>query len=335
MSELKNDCHIIQDLMPLVIDEACSEESRKCVEEHIASCPECAQIYESMKAAVPAPVFDAEADRNVKKAMKKARKKYRWVRIVAVCLGVIVLLTSVFVLTNPSVLYYPQTTAPASWFMNAHLLRTQDGILLMRFIPAARMRNFYGVATFSISGEQINTQGETVAPGSAKMEFQYPWIARLFSSADAVQAENRWNDLIFRLSGGDWVLPFAGGYNFRYADGAMREAGWRPLTAEEVKEQVAKGVSVTGRSMIFDFIDTYGFKVEKNDEAVHEERRQITMDALALRIAGGGQEVTVHQPGDAISLCDEETEIEFQRWKQSSYHAHLFPEIGTVIPETP
>ena len=108
-----------------------------------------------------------------------------------------------------------------------------------------------------------------------------------------------------------------------------------PLTAEEVKEQVAKGVSVTGRSKIFDFIDTYGFKVEKNGEAVHEERRQITMDTLALRIAGGGQEVTVHQPGDAISLCDEKTENEFSRWKQSSYHAHLFPEIGTVIPETP
>ncbi|MBQ9263505.1 MAG: zf-HC2 domain-containing protein [Clostridia bacterium] len=65
MPEDLNDCKIIQDLMPLVIDEACSEESRRAVEAHVAGCTNCAKIYETMKAAVPAPAVDANEDHTI------------------------------------------------------------------------------------------------------------------------------------------------------------------------------------------------------------------------------------------------------------------------------
>ena len=54
MSE-KISCGIARDLMPLVIDDACGEESRLAVEGHVAGCEECAKVYEAMKAEMPKP----------------------------------------------------------------------------------------------------------------------------------------------------------------------------------------------------------------------------------------------------------------------------------------
>ncbi len=43
------DCNIIRDLLPLYIDACCSEESKEQLETHLAQCPACKDIYESMK----------------------------------------------------------------------------------------------------------------------------------------------------------------------------------------------------------------------------------------------------------------------------------------------
>ena len=42
-------CNIISDLIPLYIDGCCSEESKKMVEEHIASCHACRELLNTMK----------------------------------------------------------------------------------------------------------------------------------------------------------------------------------------------------------------------------------------------------------------------------------------------
>ena len=42
------ECNIIRDLIPLYIDECCSTESADMVKEHIGSCKECKELYESM-----------------------------------------------------------------------------------------------------------------------------------------------------------------------------------------------------------------------------------------------------------------------------------------------
>ena len=43
------ECGKIRDMMHLYVDELCSEESRKWVEGHIASCPECKAKLEELK----------------------------------------------------------------------------------------------------------------------------------------------------------------------------------------------------------------------------------------------------------------------------------------------
>lgn len=44
------DCEIIEDLMPLVLDECCSEKTAEAVREHIESCAECRRAFERMSA---------------------------------------------------------------------------------------------------------------------------------------------------------------------------------------------------------------------------------------------------------------------------------------------
>lgn len=42
------DCNVIKDLLPLYIDDCCSEESAAIVKEHLENCRNCRELYESM-----------------------------------------------------------------------------------------------------------------------------------------------------------------------------------------------------------------------------------------------------------------------------------------------
>lgn len=57
---MKNSCDVIQDLLPLYCDGACSGESRHLVEEHLRECGECRETYELMRSALPARAVPSE-----------------------------------------------------------------------------------------------------------------------------------------------------------------------------------------------------------------------------------------------------------------------------------
>ena len=46
---MKNSCNVIRDLLPLYADDACSEDSRNIVEEHLAECPECSKMLDRLQ----------------------------------------------------------------------------------------------------------------------------------------------------------------------------------------------------------------------------------------------------------------------------------------------
>lgn len=47
------DCNVIKDLLPLYVDECCSEESSRLVSDHLATCESCRKIYNQMKEINP------------------------------------------------------------------------------------------------------------------------------------------------------------------------------------------------------------------------------------------------------------------------------------------
>ena len=47
--KMDNNCQIVQDILPLYVDEVCSEESKKLVEGHVTGCADCAAVLRKLK----------------------------------------------------------------------------------------------------------------------------------------------------------------------------------------------------------------------------------------------------------------------------------------------
>lgn len=86
----KKNCDMIRDLLPLYADGVCSEESRKYVNEHLASCPECTDMLQKMNQKV---AVSAEHDIS---AVKKIKKRLRLGKIAAITVSVILLAGGLF-----------------------------------------------------------------------------------------------------------------------------------------------------------------------------------------------------------------------------------------------
>ncbi len=73
-------CDVIRDLLPLYADDLLSQSSRELVDTHVAVCPECKQLLDTMLRPLP----PEPAEENFMDAVRKnKRKQYR--RIILVC----------------------------------------------------------------------------------------------------------------------------------------------------------------------------------------------------------------------------------------------------------
>lgn len=55
-------CEIIRDLLPLYVDDVCSEKSRILIEKHLKECEECRKYYDSLKGETPKVVLDTSSN---------------------------------------------------------------------------------------------------------------------------------------------------------------------------------------------------------------------------------------------------------------------------------
>lgn len=101
---MNKQCEIVQDLLPLYVDGACSESSAAMVKEHLESCPECKTLYEKLCSDTGEGTLKAEMVGVVAKHEKKVKKK-RLLTIVASVLLTIVLIFTVINLWPASIDY--------------------------------------------------------------------------------------------------------------------------------------------------------------------------------------------------------------------------------------
>ena len=76
---MNKDCAMARDLMPLVIDDVASGESREFVETHLSGCEECSAVYAEMKKEIPSKTEQEKAGEQAAftKAAGKMKKKRR------------------------------------------------------------------------------------------------------------------------------------------------------------------------------------------------------------------------------------------------------------------
>ena len=82
---MKVTCEIIEDLLPLYVDNVCSAQSRQAVEQHLQECERCRTVFESTQ-AVPVPHIEPDSpveDNAVKKGFRKIRIRW-WGTILAI-----------------------------------------------------------------------------------------------------------------------------------------------------------------------------------------------------------------------------------------------------------
>lgn len=64
-------CKIIYDLLPVYIDDVCSDETKELVEQHLSTCPDCRKEYEKMKAEL---TMNKVEDMNEKELMERGKE---------------------------------------------------------------------------------------------------------------------------------------------------------------------------------------------------------------------------------------------------------------------
>lgn len=95
---MNKDCAIARDLMPLCIEDAASPDSTSMVENHIASCTDCAQHYQQMKEALPPqPRTIAQEHAAFQALAEKLHRKRRWRILRGVLAGMAVMVLLYFV----------------------------------------------------------------------------------------------------------------------------------------------------------------------------------------------------------------------------------------------
>ena len=78
-------CDVIKDLMPLYVDDVLSNDSQKLVEEHIAECDKCRELYKKIKEDIPCLSDKTNHDKEV---IQKIRSSIRRNKTKAVCIAV-------------------------------------------------------------------------------------------------------------------------------------------------------------------------------------------------------------------------------------------------------
>lgn len=94
---MKNECSIVRDLLPLCIDGAASEDSRKLVEEHTVICEDCAKERREMLLALPENQEPQKEQAVLQKAAKRLRRKHMrrggLLAIIGLMLGILLALS--------------------------------------------------------------------------------------------------------------------------------------------------------------------------------------------------------------------------------------------------
>lgn len=135
----KISCNVIGDLLPLYVDGAVSEDTKKLVEEHLAECEECKKAAEEMGKELVLPVHETvrAAETSFLQKMKKTWQKKRIrTAVISVAVTAGVILGSYMALTIPQwiIPYKPVDFSVA----------VEDGMVCVYYTGKGRINCSYG-----------------------------------------------------------------------------------------------------------------------------------------------------------------------------------------------
>ena len=141
---MKMSCNIIEDLLPLYVDDMVSEDSRKLVEEHLKECPSCRKMQEEMikenrLSAAGNRSNSAKTNKTEAEPLKKIRRRIRKKRIASVVLAVVLVVAAGGI---GHYWYYDKETY-ISW--DDANISVKDGKVYSTVNPLGRMKSILSV----------------------------------------------------------------------------------------------------------------------------------------------------------------------------------------------
>ena len=204
-----NACDIARDLMPLSIDEVCSEGSQRFLDDHLQQCPPCRRIFSSMRSApqsYPNPESTNE-ERALRQSMKAVRRRFRWlwITVITLCCAFVLVLAAAGV---QQILTYWSTPVPLDLY-NVSPYR-QDALFFMSLSAAFPQTAYNGVSWDEaiVTTQDNHTGADEAIIITYSIEY-YPYQARAF--IEALPAEMP-QDFVSREAGQTSVST---NYNFR------------------------------------------------------------------------------------------------------------------------
>ena len=189
----KNECNVVKDLMPLVLDRAASDESRELVENHIGSCAECREQYEAMKSDLPEEIR-AEYEEEQKtfidalKTVRQLKLKRRVLRIVLATL--ICMAAALAGLFAYDALFWKMTVPVDNSLYSLSICETKDG----RYVITADASRI---------GFDTMTESEDVYADGKDIIYLRFMAAPIHSSSGSGYAEEKWDMMILENDGED------------------------------------------------------------------------------------------------------------------------------------
>lgn len=91
MKNMSKQCDIVEDLLPLYVDGACSQGSCEMIKEHLEACPKCREIYKKMCSHTSEKILQQEKDGVISRYSHKLRKKKILTAISSVLITLIII----------------------------------------------------------------------------------------------------------------------------------------------------------------------------------------------------------------------------------------------------
>ena len=88
---MKLNCNVVYDLLPLYVDEICSDDSNKLVKEHLEECEACNKKYQDMKGVILEEENNGKLKEKEEQRIKDFSVKHAFTKIRRICIIVIII----------------------------------------------------------------------------------------------------------------------------------------------------------------------------------------------------------------------------------------------------
>ncbi len=150
----KIDCNVIQDLIPLYVDDAASPETKNLVEAHIAGCPACREEIETMKKALTLP-FCSDLEEEKAEVISAIQKQFQRKKVRVAILSA--LISAVLIIGVYVIMVFPSRVIPYEEGLIS--VRDDDGDVWLHFTGKS-YDCFYGreILEVEIDGKKKNAK---------------------------------------------------------------------------------------------------------------------------------------------------------------------------------